>query len=363
MRVGSYTVKAALSGFKDKEEKGVVVGLGEDKAVDFKLQLAAMAETVTVTAELPPIDVTRAGTAANISNDVKEALPTISRSLNDIARINPMFVGQGAARGRSGARSMSVAGNSYRYNSIQIDGAVNNDLFGLAGSAGAPGGAAETQPISLDAIQEMQLVVSPYDVRQGGFSGGGINAVTKSGIERLPRHGVLLRPQPELGRQGRHRHEDLDLQGQAGRLQPRRADREEQGVLLRARSTTGASSGRRASRSTARGRRLRPATRAGRSVPARPAEPVRLRRRGRTRRASSRGTTNSNKFFARADFNLATGHQLTVRHNYVDGLNDIGTPSATAYRTPDVLPVRQHDELDGRPAELARSARASTSCA
>ena len=110
------------------------MSLGEDKAVDFKLQLAAMAESVTVTADLPPIDVTRAGTAANISNDVKEALPTISRSLNDIARINPMFVGQGSGAGDQ-AQVISVAGTSFRYNTLQIDGANNNDLFGLAGSA------------------------------------------------------------------------------------------------------------------------------------------------------------------------------------------------------------------------------------
>ena len=83
-----------------------------------------------------------------------------------------------------------MAGNSYRYNSLQIDGAVNNDLFGLASSAGTPGGTAETQPISLDAIQEIQLVVSPYDVRQGGFSGGGINAITKSGTNDI--HGTAF---------------------------------------------------------------------------------------------------------------------------------------------------------------------------
>ena len=85
---------------------------------------------------------------------------------------------------------VSVAGSSYRYNSIQIDGAVNNDLFGLASSAGVPGGTAETQPVSLDAIQEIQLVVSPYDIRQGGFAGGGINAVTKSGTNSL--HGTAF---------------------------------------------------------------------------------------------------------------------------------------------------------------------------
>ncbi len=80
--------------------------------------------------------------------------------------------------------ALSVAGRNNRYNNVQIDGAVNNDVFGLAPS-GTPGGVTEAQPISLDAIQELQLVVSPYDVRQGGFSGGGINAITKSGSNQF----------------------------------------------------------------------------------------------------------------------------------------------------------------------------------
>src|SRR5262249_49739556 len=158
----------------------VDVALGQERTVDFKLQLATVSETVEVVAQSPQIDLSRAGTADNISNQIKENLPTISRSLTDVARISPLFVAQGSGAGE-GPAALSVAGNSYRYNSLQIDGAVNNDLFGLASSAGTPGGTAETQPISLDAIQEIQLVVAPYDVRQGGFSGGGINAITKSG--------------------------------------------------------------------------------------------------------------------------------------------------------------------------------------
>ena len=79
---------------------------------------------------------------------------------------------------------MNVAGRNNRYNSIQIDGAVNNDLFGLA-ATGTPGGQASTQPISLDAIQQIQMVVSPYDIRQGGFTGGGVNAVTRSGSNKF----------------------------------------------------------------------------------------------------------------------------------------------------------------------------------
>ena len=178
------------------------------------------------------IDSSVAGTGGNVSNAVKEVLPTITRSIADIVRVNPLFNSQGSGAG-DGASVVSVAGRSFRYNALQIDGAANNDLFGLAGSAGAPGGAAETQPISLDAIQEIQLVVSPYDVRQGGFAGGGINAITKSGSNALPRHRVLLRPQPGLGRRGRRRSRDFGVQGQAGRRQPRRAAGPEQGVLLR----------------------------------------------------------------------------------------------------------------------------------
>ena len=82
-----------------------------------------------------------------------------------------------------------MARPQHRYNNIQIDGAVNNDLFGLAATPAAPGGQADTQPISFDAIQELQLLVAPYDVRQGGFSGGGINAITRSGTNAF--HGTV----------------------------------------------------------------------------------------------------------------------------------------------------------------------------
>jgi len=187
VRVGAYTITANMSGFKDQKQDKVQVQLGAEQTADFKLQLASVSETVDVVASTPLIDLARAGTADNISNEVKENLPTISRSLNDIIRISPMFNAQGGAAG-DGATVVSVAGNSPRYNGLQIDGAANNDLFGLASSAGAPGGTAETNPISLDAIQEIQLVVSPYDVRQGGFTGGGINAVTKSGTNSI--HGT-----------------------------------------------------------------------------------------------------------------------------------------------------------------------------
>jgi hypothetical protein len=178
VRIGSYSIVASLSGFRNQTQGGVVVQLGETQTVQFKLPLQTLTETVSVVADRPVIDTARAGTAANISKESIESLPTISRGIFDFARTSPYFSISPDSAGTDAF--MSVAGRNPRYNSIQIDGAVNNDVFGIP-STGTPGAQTGAQPISLDAIQEVQLVVAPYDVRQGGFTGGGLNAVTKSG--------------------------------------------------------------------------------------------------------------------------------------------------------------------------------------
>jgi hypothetical protein len=183
---GPYTIKASLGKFKTEEQSGVQVALGETRLVDFALQPSGVSETITVTAEAQTIDTTRAGTAANIAAATIQGLPSISRSIFDFARTSPFF--NTSANSSGDSDMISVAGRNNRYNNMQIDGAVNNDVFGLA-STGTPGGQTGTQPVSLDAIAEIQLVVSSYDVRQGGFSGGGINAVTKSGTNNF--HGTV----------------------------------------------------------------------------------------------------------------------------------------------------------------------------
>ena len=85
-----------------------------------------------------------------------------------------------ASSTKSSTGGISFAGTNNRYNSFQIDGAVSNDVFGLTAS-GTNGGQTGTNPISMETIEEVQVVIAPYDVRQSGFTGGGINAVTKSG--------------------------------------------------------------------------------------------------------------------------------------------------------------------------------------
>lgn len=194
---GPYTVSAAMDSFHAQDANDVYVKLGDDTYLAFDLVLATIVETVTVTADAAPlINPSQTGATSNVSTAQIESLPTVRRSLQDFARTNPYFVVD--AQDASATR-INVIGRNNRYNSIQIDGAVNNDLFGLA-DTGTPGGQTDAQPISLDAVQELQLAVSPYDIRQGGFTGGAINVVTRSGSNAF--HGSVYgstRDQDQVG--------------------------------------------------------------------------------------------------------------------------------------------------------------------
>src|SRR4029079_2531909 len=175
---GPYKVTAAVQGYKTSTVEGVEARVGAATDVVVELPLAAVEETIDVVATGEDlINPNRTGSQSQVSTKQIETLPTVRRNLQDFARTNPYFAvdPQDASQTR-----INVAGRNNRYNQIQIDGAVNNDLFGLA-DTGTPGGQTDSQPISLDAIAQLQLVLSPYDVRQGGFTGGGINAVTRSG--------------------------------------------------------------------------------------------------------------------------------------------------------------------------------------
>ena len=328
LRVGPYTVTVSMTGFRPDVQQDIDVTLGEQRTVDATLQLQTLTETVEVIGASSIIDSSRAGTADNISRAAIENLPTISRNLVDIARTSPYFAPSGL---NEDPLALSVAGRNNRYNNVQIDGAVNNDVFGLAAS-GTPGGQTETQPISLDAIQELQLVVSPYDVRQGGFSGGGINAITRSGSNDLRGTGYFFgRNQDFVGKGvtdtpiAQFKHQQLGA-SIGGRIVENKAfffgnvdfDRRDNpsGVSV---STSGQTFGREA-------------------------EVDRFIDILRSRYGYDPGgkeefirTVNSDKVFVRGDFNVAQGHQLIARHNYNDSLNDIGRPGASAYFMPDAF--------------------------
>ncbi len=171
---GPYTVTVEFPGFSPQTLSDINMKLGEIRDLKFVLSPTPIEVGVTVTAPNPVISQSRTGASMNVGTNVIESLPTIGRTFDDFARLAPQVDARGGG-------AFSAAGRSNRYNSIWIDGAVNNDLFGLSGS-GAPGLSA---PISLDAIQEFELVLAPYDVRYGGFTGAGLNAITRSGTNKL----------------------------------------------------------------------------------------------------------------------------------------------------------------------------------
>lgn len=173
MRVGGpYTVSARYIGYKTQERENVYLTLGQDLKITFTLVDETLTTgEVVVTAERDAImSASRTGAATNVVRAQIDRLPTISRSFQDFYKLSPYFTGVGS----------QAAGRNNRYNNIQVDGANFNDLFGLGGT-GTPGGQGGTVPISLEAIEEFQIVVSPFDVRQSNFTGAGINAITRSG--------------------------------------------------------------------------------------------------------------------------------------------------------------------------------------
>ena len=175
MRVGGpYVVRASFVGYQPVEKTGIQLDLGEKPTIDFTIRpQTEELDGVEVIAEREGvINANRTGAATTVRLEQIESLPTISRSITDFARLTPQYTGGG-----------SLAGTNDRYNSISIDGATLDDVFGLGDAV--PGSQAGTQPISLDAIAEFQVEIAPYDVRKSGFTGGQINAVTKSGTNEF----------------------------------------------------------------------------------------------------------------------------------------------------------------------------------
>ena len=167
MRVGGpYEVKISYIGYETKVIKDVTLQLGETYNLNTTLsEDAKQLGEVVVVAKASKFAVEKTGASTNISNSMMTNMPTVSRSLTDLTRLSPY-----------GGNGMSFAGADGRTANFTVDGANFNNNFGL--SSNLPGGG---NPISMDAIEEMQVVISPYDVRQTNFIGGGVNAITKSG--------------------------------------------------------------------------------------------------------------------------------------------------------------------------------------
>lgn len=176
MRVGGpYTITITYIGKNEEKLENITLELGESENISITMtdESNALDEVVITAVRDGIFDSSNNGTETNISTREINTLPTVTRGISDILRKTPQ-----AQVGEDG--SISIAGQNNRYNSIFIDGAVNNDVFGLA-SSGTNGGQIGINPISLDAIESFQVNIAPFDVRQSGFTGGSINAITRSG--------------------------------------------------------------------------------------------------------------------------------------------------------------------------------------
>ena len=171
---GPYVLEVTYVGYKNKQVKGISLSLGQNTVLNETLtEDAAQLEDVVVVADRNNnMRTDRAGATTSINADQIEAVPTVSRSMNDLLKLTP----QGANVGSG----FAVGGGNYRQSYVTVDGAAFNNAFGIGGNLPGNG-----SPISLDALDQISVSSSPYDVRLSGFTGGAISAVTKSGTNQF----------------------------------------------------------------------------------------------------------------------------------------------------------------------------------
>ncbi|MHA4807265.1 TonB-dependent receptor [Flavitalea flava] len=179
---GPYTIKITFVGFKDEVLENVNLSLGNNPDYNFGLRSGdkVLEEVVIVGGK-------RSGSSGlTVGKAQLATLPTLGRSLGDFTRLTPQ------------SNNNSFAGSNFRYNNFTLDGAINNDAIGFSnsfggqsggGQSGTAGSGTRTNPYSIESIQEVQVQLAPYDVKIGNFTGGSVNAVTKSGSNDF--HGSL----------------------------------------------------------------------------------------------------------------------------------------------------------------------------
>lgn len=165
---GPYSIEVSYIGYQTQTYNNIQFQLGQPYILNSTINSSGtqLQEVIVNADRSETFNANRTGAATNVNSRQIATLPTISRSITDFTRLTPQASGN------------SFAGRDARYNNIQVDGANLNNNFGLS-SDPLPGGG--SQPISLDAYDQISVNIAPFDVRQSGFTGAGINAVTKSG--------------------------------------------------------------------------------------------------------------------------------------------------------------------------------------
>ena len=234
MRVGGpYTVPRRSRASRRKRRTTSRCSLGVTQDLDFTLKVANVAETITVVGTSDPVfSSSRTGAATAVMREDLATLPTISGRITDITRLTPQYGGSG-----------TFAGQDNRANNMTVDGSYFNNSFGLGITTGGIGDRTGVAPISLEAIEQVQVSVAPYDVRQGNFTGAGINTVTRSGTNNFTASGYYGRApktadlttstRDGFADQPRDRFNPGNFKTTDTRRLGRRSDRQEQAVLLR----------------------------------------------------------------------------------------------------------------------------------
>jgi len=168
---GPYEINVSYVGYANQKVENIQLSLGQSLTLNFTMSddIASLSEVVITSSSVIGND--RTGAETRINNEQLMVMPTISRSAADIYRVSPQSAGN------------SFGGRNDQYNNFSLDGAIFNNPFGL--DAATPGGQTNAQPISLDAIDQIQVSIAPFDVTQSGFTGASVNAVTKSGTNKF----------------------------------------------------------------------------------------------------------------------------------------------------------------------------------
>ena len=175
MKVGGpYTVIVSFVGYSKETVENIYLNLGQQLRLDFQLETQAIegGEVIVLGEKDAILNSTRTGAETVINPKEVTLMPSIKRSTRDLTRMDPRSDG-----------NFSFGGKNWLYNNISLDGSYFNNPFGLDDPA--PGGQTNAEPVPFDAIEQVQVSIAPYDVREGGFTGAGINAVTKSGTNNL----------------------------------------------------------------------------------------------------------------------------------------------------------------------------------
>ena len=185
MRIGGpYTIEITYIGYNKEVVRNINLSLGEEFELNATLNEDShvLSDVVVVSNRNAIISSNRTGSQEIITRDRMDKLPTLNRSLNDFTKLAPMNSGG------------NFGGTSYRFNNVTVDGASFNNSFGLSSALGASG----TEPISLEALEQVQVMIAPFDVRNGAFTGAAINSVTKSGSNQWHASGYMYTKSPSM---------------------------------------------------------------------------------------------------------------------------------------------------------------------